>query len=145
MLSESEAQKHLTDCLFHGLCEQWHDLMHYLYDDPGVMYPQLVTRAHKAELEQKDWLGEEVWVRWAQSEGRDDITNLRKQIAQLCVVMQRPQGTASSFHWQSRGVKNSNRNQNNTRSKVNNRNNHEKHEQNGIRCFQCEGWGHRVC
>ena len=51
MLSVREVQQHLRDCLFHGLHKQLHDSMHYLYDDTRIMYPQLVTAAHKAESE----------------------------------------------------------------------------------------------
>ena len=59
-------------------------------DDLSVMYPQLVTAAWKAESEQEDTLGEGVWVKSAQSEGKDEITNLKEQIMQLWVVIQRP-------------------------------------------------------
>ena len=48
MLSTSEVQKHLRDYLFHGLCKQLCNSMHYLYDDPRKMYPQPLTAAQKA-------------------------------------------------------------------------------------------------
>ena len=57
------------------------DSMHYLYNDTGLMYPQLVTAACKAESEQEDQLSEGVQVRSAWSEGKDGIVNLREQIA----------------------------------------------------------------
>ena len=52
MLSQSEVQTNLRDCLFHGLHKQLCDSMHYLYDDTRILYPQLVTAAHRAESEQ---------------------------------------------------------------------------------------------
>ena len=60
MWSTSEVQEHLKDCLFHGLCRQLHNSMHYLYDDMRAMCPQLVTAAYKTESEQKDLPGEGV-------------------------------------------------------------------------------------
>ena len=70
--------------------------MCYLYDDVRIMYPQIMTAAHKAESEQEDSPREGVQVRLAQSEGKYSIMSMRKQIAQLLVVVQRPQRTASS-------------------------------------------------
>ena len=55
--------------------------MCYLYDDLGIMYPQLMTAAQKAESKQEDRPGEGVRVRSAQLDGRDDITSLKEQIA----------------------------------------------------------------
>ena len=84
MLSTNEVQQHLGDRLFHGLCKQLRDLMHYMYDDAWIMYPQLVTVAQKAESEQEDHTGESIWVRSVQmTEGKDDIAKLSEQIAQL--------------------------------------------------------------
>ena len=51
VLSTNEVQKHLS--LFHGLHKKLHDSMHYLYDDMRITYPQLMTAAYKAELEQR--------------------------------------------------------------------------------------------
>ena len=70
MLSVSEAQKHLRDGLFHGLCKQLHDSMCYLYDDMRIMYPQLMTAAPKAESEQEHWPREEACMTLVQAEGR---------------------------------------------------------------------------
>ena len=47
-------KKHLRDCLFHGLYKQLCNSMCYLYDDMRIMYPQLMTAAHKVESEQED-------------------------------------------------------------------------------------------
>ena len=80
MLNASEVQKHLRDCLLHGLCKQLHKFMYYLYDAMRIMYPQLVTAAHKAESEQEDSHVEGVQARWAQSEGKDGIVSLRDNI-----------------------------------------------------------------
>ena len=49
MLSTSEVQQHVRDCLFCGLNKQFHDSMHYLYDDVRITYPQIMTSAHEAE------------------------------------------------------------------------------------------------
>ena len=64
--------------------------MHYHYDDLGVMYPQLVTAACKAESEQEERLGEGVQIRLAQSEGKDKTVSLKEQIMQLWIVVQSP-------------------------------------------------------
>ena len=48
MLSTGEVQKHLRGWLFHGLQNLLWDLMRYLYDDPRIMFPQLMTEAHNA-------------------------------------------------------------------------------------------------
>ena len=85
-LGVSKVQKHLRDGLFHGLCKQLCDSMCYLYSGMRIMYPQLMTAAHKAESEQEDWPREEVWVRLAQLEGKDGIVSLREQIMQLWVA-----------------------------------------------------------
>ena len=80
MLSMRDVQKHLRDHLFYGLCKQLHNSMYYLYDDMRIMYPQLMTAAHKAASEQEDQPQEGVQVRSSQSEGKDGIANLREQI-----------------------------------------------------------------
>ena len=54
MLSVSKVHKKVRDHLFHGIHKQLHDSMCYFYDDTRIMYPQLVTAAHKAESEQED-------------------------------------------------------------------------------------------
>ena len=59
MLTASEVQKNLKDCLSHGLHKQLHNCMHYLYDDMKIMYPQPETAAQKAESEQEDCPGGE--------------------------------------------------------------------------------------
>ena len=51
MLSMGKFQKHLQDCHFDGLQKQLHDSMHYLYDSPRKMYPQLITVPWKTESE----------------------------------------------------------------------------------------------
>ena len=43
MQSVGEVQEHLQDHLFHGLQKQLCDLVHYLYDELGVMYPQVMS------------------------------------------------------------------------------------------------------
>ena len=54
------------------------------------MYPQHMTAAHKAKFEQEDRPGEGVWVRSAQSEGKDVIVSLKEQVVQLWVMIKRP-------------------------------------------------------
>ena len=39
ILSMGKVQKHLRDHLFHGLHKQFPYSMHYMYDDPRIMYP----------------------------------------------------------------------------------------------------------
>ena len=58
MLSMSEVQKCLRNHLFHGFHKQLCNSMYYLYDAPRIMYPQLMTAAHKTESEQEDRSGE---------------------------------------------------------------------------------------
>ena len=77
-LSIEKVQKHLRDHLFYGLHKQLHNFIHFLYDDPGVVYPQLEVVAHKTESEQEDRPGEEVQVRSVQLEGKDDIMSLKE-------------------------------------------------------------------
>ena len=81
MLSVGEVQKHLRDYLFHGLHKHLHISMHFLYNDLRVMYPQHVTAAHKAESEHMDRPIEEVQVRLAQTEVKDNIMSLTEQTA----------------------------------------------------------------
>ena len=54
MLSMSEVQTSLRDCLLHKLHKQVNDSMDYLYDDTRITYPQLVTPGCKAESEQEN-------------------------------------------------------------------------------------------
>ena len=70
MLSTGKVQKHLRDDVFHGLRQQLHNSMCYLYNDLRIMYPQLVTAVCKAESKQEDRPRDGVQVRLAQSEGR---------------------------------------------------------------------------
>ena len=58
--------------------------MHYLYDEPSIMYPQLLTAACKAEPEQEDRPEEGVLLRSVQLEGKDEITGLKKT---NCAIM----------------------------------------------------------
>ena len=83
MLSANEVQQLLRDRLFHGQHKQLRDSMCYLYDDARITYPQLVTASQKVESEQEDYMGENIWVRSSQEEGKDDIVKLSKQIVQL--------------------------------------------------------------
>ena len=68
-----EVQKHLRDHLFHGLQKTIQDLLWHLYNNLIVMYPQLMTAAHKTESEYEDRPGKESSVRSAQAEGGDEI------------------------------------------------------------------------
>ena len=43
-------------------------MLWYLYDDLRVMYPQLMTTAHKAEYEYEDRPGDGTWVRSVEAE-----------------------------------------------------------------------------
>ena len=61
-----------------------------------MMYPQLMTAAHKAESEQEDQPREGFQVGSAQLEGKDSIVSLREQITQLQVVVQGPERTTAS-------------------------------------------------
>ena len=36
MLNPCEVQKHIRNFLFHGLCKQLHNSMHYLYNDTKI-------------------------------------------------------------------------------------------------------------
>ena len=47
MLSTGEVQQHLRDHLFHGICKQLYDSMHYLYD-LSITYPHFMAAAQKA-------------------------------------------------------------------------------------------------
>ena len=65
--------------------------------------------AQKAEPEQEDCTGEGIHMRSIQAEGKDDIMRLNKQIAQLWVVIQKPQNTTVSNPQQSGSEKDGNR------------------------------------
>ena len=54
ILRANNVQKHLRDFLFHGLCKQLCNSMHYLYDDTRIMYPQLMIAACNTKSEQED-------------------------------------------------------------------------------------------
>ena len=45
--------------------------MHYLYDNPRVMYPQLMTTVQKSEFEKEESAVEGYCIRLVQSEGKD--------------------------------------------------------------------------
>ena len=49
-----EAQQHLKDCLFHGVCKHICDSILYLYSTPGTSHSQLMVVAHKAESESEE-------------------------------------------------------------------------------------------
>ena len=98
MLSTFKVQMHLRYCPFHGLHKHLHDSMHYLYNNPRIMYPQLMTAAHKAESEQEGRPREGVQVRSAQSEARDNIVHLREQIVQF--YTQQPLITGECKKWE---------------------------------------------
>ena len=44
-----DAQQHLKDCLFHGVCKHIHNSVQYLYSTPGTMYSQLMVTTQKVE------------------------------------------------------------------------------------------------
>ena len=132
MLNVTEVQKHLRDCLFHGLHKQLCDSMHCLYKDMRITYPQLMMAAQKAESEQEDQLREGVCARLSQSEGKENITRLSKKIGQLIVVIQKPQRTTTSNPQQSQNERDGNGNQHNTRGQVKNG---EGCDCKGIKCF----------
>ena len=118
-----KVQKHLRDCLFHGLHKELCNSMHYLYDDLRVMYPKLMTVAHKVESEQEDRPGEGVQVKSAHSEGRDGIRSLKEQIAQFQMVTQiPPQQIESNNSWPLGNGRNGNINQSNKRGNGNSEN-----------------------
>ena len=50
-MTEEEGVKHLKDLLFHRLKPNIHNSLHYIYDNPGSQYSQLVMAAQKAETE----------------------------------------------------------------------------------------------
>ena len=117
-----------------------HNSMYYLYDDLRVMYPQLLTAAHKAKPEQEDRLGEGVWMRSAQSEGKDEIMSLKSK---LWVVIQRStQQTTYGKPGPLGNGGNVNRNQNNRRGNGSGQNHCEKCDHSGMKSFHCEGWEH---
>ena len=62
-----------------------------MYDDPRVIYPQLMTAAHRAESKYEDRPGIGIQVRSMQAVGGDKIITLKTQITQLLVEMQMPQ------------------------------------------------------
>ena len=56
---------------FQGLWKLLWDLKQYLYDDLRIMYPELMTAAHKVESENKDRPEKGTQVRFTQAEGGD--------------------------------------------------------------------------
>ena len=67
---------------------------------------------------------------------------LSKQIVQLWVAVQEPQKTATSNHQQLGSERDSNVNLHNSRGYGRNQNNGKGCVTKGIKCFQCDGWGH---
>ena len=51
-----EAQQHLKDRLFHGVCKHIHDSVQYWYSAPDTSYSQLMAATRKVESE-----NEETW------------------------------------------------------------------------------------
>ena len=45
-----EAQQHLKDCLFHGVCKHICDSVWYLYRTPGTSYSQLMVATRRATV-----------------------------------------------------------------------------------------------
>ena len=87
------------------------------------MYPQLMTAAQKAESEQENRPRKGVWVRLAQSEGKDKILSLKQQIVQLRVAIQRSLQWTTSGNPKPLGNGGSgNRNYSNTRGNSNGQN-----------------------
>ena len=54
MLSTSNVQEHLRDCLFHGFSKQLDNSIDCLYDEMRITYSQLMTAVCKTESEQED-------------------------------------------------------------------------------------------
>ena len=50
-MTEEEGERHLKDCLFHGLKPNLCNTVHYMYDKPDSQYSQLVMALRKAETE----------------------------------------------------------------------------------------------
>ena len=50
-MTKEEGHRHLKDHLFHGLKQNLHNALHYLYDKPHSQYSQLVMASRKAEME----------------------------------------------------------------------------------------------
>ena len=83
--------------------------MLYLYDDARITYLHMGTAAQKAESEHEDHTGEGICMRSIQAEGKDNIATMSEQIAQLWLVVQKPQNTAVSNPLQFSSEKDSNR------------------------------------
>ena len=55
-MTDLEAQHHLKDHLFHGVCKHICESVQYLYSTPGTSYSQLMVATQKVESK-----NEETW------------------------------------------------------------------------------------
>ena len=140
MLGAVEIQKHLRDCLFHGLWKSLYDSLCYLYGDSKVMYPQLVITAHQAESEHEDQTGEGIWIKSAHVKQNDKIKNLKEKIVQLWMAIQNPcVGTAPGSFKQLVNSNNGNGSDNSLKGKWNGHHHHDKCYYSKIQCYNCKG------
>ena len=71
-----EAQQHLKECLFYGVCKHIHDSVQYLYSAPDTFYLLLMVATRKAESKIEET--------WEKVRARATVTsNLGEGIAKL--------------------------------------------------------------
>ena len=76
MIMAVEAQQHLKDCLFHGVCKHIHDSVWYSYSAADTTYSQLMVDIRKAESKNEET--------WEQVRARTMVTsNLGEGTAEL--------------------------------------------------------------
>ena len=96
-MTDLEAQQHLKDHLFHGVCKHIHDSIWYLYSTPSTSYLQLMVTAQKAQSkneEIQDKMRARAMVTTDQGEG---TTELEQQTAKLMATLtQAGQGNGPS-------------------------------------------------
>ena len=86
-MMDHEAQKHLKDCLFHGVCKHICGSIHYLYSTSRTSYSQLMVTAHKEGSE-----NEEIWDKVraravVATDPGEGIAELEYQIAKVMVTL----------------------------------------------------------
>ena len=86
-MMDLEAQQHLKDCLFHGVCKHICNSICYLYSTPNTFYLQLMVTAWKADSE-NEGIWDKVRARaTVTTDPGEGTAELGQQIAKLMATL----------------------------------------------------------
>ena len=88
-VTDLEAQQHLKDHLFNGVCKYIRNTIMYLYSNPGTSYFQLMVATHKAESENEEAYYKARARAAMTTDPGEGTTELGYQIAKLMATLTR--------------------------------------------------------